>query len=179
MRTAFALPLLAIALLGCSERVQLPPCRGPAVLRWDADHGVAYHTELQVAMRCSRETGRPVLVLFDAYAQSNRACWEVLGNRTVQALIRDRLVLCVLMVDDKKAIAPEDLVDFPQLKSNPTTIGQRNMALEAEFFERQSQPLFTLVNADFVSLAEPMGYVPKKKTELLVNWIEAALERHP
>lgn len=179
MRSSISFQLLVIALLGCSERVQLPPCRGPAVLDWDTDHGVAYHTELQVAMRCSRETGRPVLVLFDAYAQSDRACWEVLGDRAVQALIRDHLLLCVLMVDDRMAIAPEDLVDFPQLKSNPTTIGQRNMALEAEFFERQSQPLFTLVNADFVSLAEPMGYVPKKQPELLVNWIEAALERNP
>lgn len=74
MRPAFTIPLLAIALLGCSERVQLPPCPGAATTGWEADHGVAYHTELQVAMRCSRETGRPILVLFDAYAQSNRAC---------------------------------------------------------------------------------------------------------
>lgn len=179
MRNPIPLPLFALALLGCSARVQLPPCQDSAPTSWDEHHGVAFHTELQVALRCARETGRPVLVLFDAYAQSNRVCWEVLGDRAVQALIRDRLVLCVLMVDDRKAIAPEDLVDFPQLRSNPTTIGQRNMALEAGFFERQSQPLFTMVNADFVSLAEPMGYVPKKQPEVLVNWIEAALERHP
>lgn len=94
----------------------------------------------------------------------------------MQALIKDRLILCVLMVDDKTELQPEDLVDFPQLKANPTTLGQRNSSLENEFFNKTSQPLFTLVNADFAPLAEPTGYVPKKEPELLVNWIMSALE---
>jgi len=177
MRPAFTIPLLAIALLGCSERVQLPPCPGAATTGWEADHGVAYHTELQVAMRCSRETGRPILVLFDAYAQSYRACWEVLGNRAVQTLIRDRLVLCVLMVDDRKTLGPEDTIGFPLISRRriPTTIGQRNILLEMAHFKRSSQPLFTLVDADFSPLTEPMGYVPGKKPELLVAWLEGAL----
>ena len=179
MRWSLALALLLIALLGCRERVQLPPCPGPAILRWDADHGVAYHSELQVALRCSRATGRPVLVLFDAYAQSNHDRWEVLGNSAVQAIIRDRLVLCVLMVDDRQPLAPEDTIGFPPISHSriPTTIGHRNILLEIEHFERVSQPLFALVDANFSPLAEPMGYVPGKKPEILVAWLEEALAR--
>lgn len=138
-----------------------------------------YRSHLQDALRCSRETGRPVLLLFSGYAaEPTKATWEVLGSADVQALINDRLVLCVLMVDDRKELVSEDLVDFPQLKTNPTTIGQRNSSLEAEFFNNGSQPLFTLVNADFAPLAEPMGYVSKENPELLVNWIMDALERN-
>lgn len=105
----------------------------------------------------------------------------MLGNRAVQTLIRDRLVLCVLMVDDRKTLVPEDTIGFPLISRRriPTTIGQRNILLEMEHFKRSSQPLFTLVDANFVSLAEPLGYVPKKQPELLVNRIEATLERHP
>ena len=165
-----------ISAFGCGERVVLPACPVDAPVAIRTERGVAYHEHLQDALSCARETGRPVLLLFDGYAQSNRACWDVLGNDDVQALIKDRLVLCVLMVDDRSELQPEDLVNFPQLKVNPTTLGQRNSSLETEFFNTSSQPLFALVNADFASLAEPIGYVPKKNPELLVNWIMDALE---
>lgn len=103
----------------------------------------------------------------------------MLADDDVQALIRDRLVLCVLMVDDRKALSPEDLVDFPQLKINPVTLGQRNSSLESEFFGKVNQPLFTLVTADFVSLAEPLGYIPKKEAGELEDWIAEALSKIP
>lgn len=85
------------------------------------------------------------------------------------------------MVDDRKELSPKDLVDFPELDQDKpiTTIGRRNLMLESQFFGKTSQPLFTLVNADFSSLAEPMGYVPKKEPELLVNWIKATFEQNP
>ena len=110
-------------------------------------------------------------------ARSNRACWEVLGNSAVQALLRDRLVLCVLLVDDGQPLAREDTIGFPPISRTriPTTIGQRNILLEMEHFKRSSQPLFALVDADFAPLAEPLGYVPRKKPELLVAWLEGAL----
>lgn len=175
------IPFIAIAFvaLSCQERIVSPACSPDAPVAMGETNGVQYRSQLQDALRCSRETGRPILLLFDGYAQSNRACWEVLANDDVQALIRDRLVLCVLVVDDRKALSPEDLVDFPQLKVNPVTIGQRNSLLEAEFFDKSSQPLFTLVNADFVSLAEPLGYIPKKDAGELADWIEEALTKIP
>jgi hypothetical protein len=167
-----------ISAFGCGERVVLPVCPVDAPVAIRTERGVAYHEHLQDALSCSRETGRPVLLLFDGYAQSNRACWDVLGNVDVQALIQDRLVLCVLMVDDRSELQPEDLIDFPQLDQDKpiTTIGRRNSMLESQYFGKTNQPLFTLVNADFASLAEPMGYVPEKEPELLVNWIIGALD---
>ncbi len=170
---------IALAASSCQERVVSPACSPDAPVAIGHANGVKFRTHLQDALRCSRETGRPVLLLFDAYAQSNRACWEVLALDDVQALIRDRLVLCVLMVDDRRLLASEDLTDFPQLKKIPETTGQRNRWLESEYFGKTSQPLYTLVNADFVSLAEPLGYIPKKSPELLVDWIETTLEQLP
>jgi len=176
-----SLALVAISALGCSERIMSPTCPVDASVAIRTERGVAYREHLQDALSCSRETGRPVLLLFDGYAQSNRACWDVLGNDDVQALIQDRVVLCVLMVDDKSELQPQDLIDFPQLDQDKpiTTIGRRNSMLESQYFGKTSQPLFALVDADFASLAEPMGYVPKKEPELLVNWIEATLEQRP
>jgi hypothetical protein len=119
------------------------------------------------------------LVLFDAYAQSSHACWEVLGNSAVQEVINDKLVLCVLRVDDRQPLALEDTIGFPYTSRTriPQTIGQRNMHLEMEHFSRSSQPLFALVDANFSPLAEPMGYVPGKKPEVLVAWLDEALGR--
>ncbi|MBL7937896.1 MAG: hypothetical protein JNL43_00935 [Flavobacteriales bacterium] len=178
MYPRFLFALLVISAFGCGERVVLPACPIDAPVAVRTERGITYHEHLQDALRCSRETSRPVLLLFDGYAQSNRACWDVLGDKEVQALIHDRLVLCVLMIDDREVLSPEDLVDFPQLNANPTTLGQRNSSLEAEFFNNVHQPLFTLVNADFAPLAEPMGYVPKENPELLVNWIMDALKHN-
>lgn len=168
---------LMLAAFGCRERVVLPRC-APDVPDAMADvNGVRYRVQLQDALRCSRETGRPVLLTFQGWASmSTSAGWDVLADPDVKALVADSLVLCVLLVDDREMISSEDLVGFPPLKSNPTTIGQRNSALEAEFFNSRSQPLFTLVDADLRSLAEPMGYIPKKEPEVLINWIEATLD---
>ena len=178
MKTRFLFALLVISAFGCRERVVLPTCPMDAPVEIGEWGGVRYRAHLQDALRCSRETGRPVLLLFSGYAaEPTRATWEVLGDHDVQELIHDQLVLCVLVVDDREALSPSDLLDFPRLKDNPATLGQRNSSLEAEFFNKSSQPLFTLVNADFAPLAEPMGYVPKKNPELLVNWIEGALEK--
>jgi len=171
--------VIALTAMGCKERLVSPPCSPDATVMMGEQYGVRYCAHLEDALGCSRETGRPVLLLFDAYAQSNHACWDVLANEGVQAVIRDRLVLCVLMVDDCKALSPEDLIDFPQLKSNPLNIGQRNSSLESEFFGKASQPLFTLVNSDFVTLAEPLGYIPKKNADELADWLEEALAKIP
>lgn len=177
----FRIVFIAGALVSssCQERIVSPACSPDAPVVMGESYGVQYRSHLQDALRCSRETKRPVLLLFDGYARSNRACWAVLADDDVQALIRDRLVLCVLMVDDRKALSPEDLADFPQLKINPVTLGQRNSSLESEFFGKVNQPLFTLVNADFVPLAEPLGYIPKINADELADWIEEALTKIP
>jgi len=180
MNTRILIIALALTALGCRERVVLPACAPDAPVAMAEVNGVRYHVHLQDALRCSRETGRPVLLTFHGWASaSTSAAWDVLSDPDVKALIEDRLVLCVLLVDDRDTLASEDLVGFPQLKSNPTNIGQRNSALEAEFFNKVSQPLFTLVNADFVSLAEPLGYIPKKNANELADWIEEALTKIP
>lgn len=173
---------IALATLGCTERVLLPSCSAKAPGAMATVNGVRYHVHLQDALRCSRETGRPVLLSFQGWASmSTSAAWDVLTDPDVRALIDDRLILCVLLVDDRKALVHEDTIGFPPMSHSriSTTIGQRNTQLEFEYFQSRTQPLFALVDADFVSLAEPMGYVPKKEPELLVNWIEATLERHP
>lgn len=179
----FRIVCIAIALVAssCQERIVSPACSPDAPVLMSERNGVQYRSSLQDALRCSRETGRPILILFDAHAQSNRDCWEVLANNDVQALICDRLILCVLKVDDRKALSAEDTVGFPPISDDrtPTTIGNLNFLLETKHFGKTSQPLFTLVNADFVSLAEPLGYIPNKEPELLVNWIEATLEQLP
>lgn len=173
---------IAIALVAssCQDRIASPACSPDAPVMMGDWNGVPYRVHLQDALRCSRETGRPVLLLFTGYgAEPTKATWDRFANDDLRALINDRLLLCVVMVDDRRDITPEHLIDFPQLKSPPVTIGQRNYWLESEYFGKKSQPLFTLVNADFVSLAEPLGYIPNKEPELLVNWIEATLEQLP
>lgn len=179
MGPRYAFIVFALAMWGCEQRVASPVCSADTLVMEEGPNRVRYHIHLQDALRCSRETGRPVLLLFDAYAQSNRACWDVLANDDVQALIRDRLVLCVLMVDDRELITPDDLIGFPQIKTDPTTIGQRNIGLEREYFATSRQPLFTLVDTEFRPLAEPMGYIPKKSPELLVDWIRSTLDHLP
>ncbi len=180
MNLRLTLAAVTLTMISCGERVVLPSCPMDTPVQMDEWQGVRYRTQLQDALRCSRETGRPVLLVFTGYAVSGygpHTTWHVFEREDVQRLINDRLVLCALMVDDREPLAPEDLVGFPQLKGNPTTIGQRNSMLEAEFFSKQSQPLYTLVNADMTSLAEPLGYVPKKNAADVVQWIEANLEK--
>lgn len=173
--------LIAFLAIGCHERIVLPDCPPDAPVAMGEHNGVHYRVQLQDALQCSRETGRPVLLLFDAYAQSNRACWDVLADAQVKALINDHLVLCVLMVDDRGTLSAEDTIGFPPIspERTPTTIGNRNLLLEWEYFGKSSQPLFALVDADFTTLVPPQGHVPAKQPEILVDWVKATLNKHP
>lgn len=180
MTSRIAIVALALAALSCHERVVRPTCSADSPGMMGELNGVRYRVRLQDALSCSRETDRPVLLVFEGWAStSTRAGWDILTDESIKALIEDRLILCVLLVDDRTAINAEDYVGFPPISQDrlPKTIGNLNSLLEIKHFGKTSQPLFALVDADFRSLAEPMGYVPKKNPELLVNWIESALEQ--
>lgn len=164
------------AALGCRDKVISPACNVEAPVQMEEFDGIRYPAHLQDALDCSRATGRPVFLVFAGYAVMGNpeAMWAPLKNEAIQEFINDRLILCVLMVDDNKAISPNHMEGFPALNGNPLTLGQRNTMLEREYFSKQSQPLYTLVNADMTSLAEPLGYVPNAND--VADWIEATLE---
>lgn len=51
--------------------------------------------------------------------------------------------------------------------------------LEQLYFNKQSQPLYVLVNADMVPYSEPLGYSPRKEVGEFVKWIENSLRELP
>jgi thiol:disulfide interchange protein DsbD len=165
--------------LGCTPKVVKPVCNPSfPVVR---DFPVPYLERLQDAIACSKNTGRPILLLFSGWAigPSPDRPFDVFAEDDIRELLVDRLVLCVLMVDDKQTINEADLDGFPDLQEVPNTIGQRNTMLEQLYFNKQSQPLYVLVNADMVPYSEPLGYSPRKEVGEFVKWMENSLRELP
>jgi len=161
--------------LGCKAKVVKTTCDSSAPLV--RDFPVPYHARLQDAIECSRSTGRPILLLFSGWAigPSPDRPFDVFEKHDIRTLLDDRLVLCVLMVDDKHPINAADLDGFPTLGETPTTLGQRNSMFQRQYFNKQSQPLYVVVNPEMVPYSEPFGYSPRKKTNEFVEWMEATL----
>ena len=178
MKAKALLSIAALYLVSCGPRAVSPRCDATLTTSVFGEQEVRYYPELRDALNCSRQTGRPVLLMFTGYnvASSASGSWAPLRTEEVRRIIDERLILCALLVDDRTPLVPEDLVDFPQLKGNPTTIGQRNQWLESEFFNSATQPLYVLVDSTFRQLTVPHGYGPRFQVDEFITWIEQPLE---
>lgn len=177
--SSFALSFL---ILGCGQKVIEPPCRPETVIDrygFESSDGLKPYTDLRQAIACSKETGRPIFLFIHGYAVfSSNLPWKVFENGTVRELIDEHFVLCLLMVDDKRSLAPEDTVGFPPLSKGVSTIGQQNMTFQRDYFKIVSCPTMVMVNDRLETLHEPLGYRGKDTVPDLIRMLQDGLQAH-
>ena len=91
-------------------------------------------------------------------------------------ILKNDVVLISLYVDDKRKLAPGDVVDS-KLKPGKKLkyIGQKWSELQTIKYETNSQPFYVLMDLNEENLIDPVGYTPD--VDAYFNWLKEGLSK--
>ena len=132
----------------------------------DYDKGLAY----------AKKVGKPVMIDFTGHACVN--CRKMEQNVWVKPkvldVLKNKVVLVSLYVDDKRPLKDDEVVDS---KLNPGKklkyIGQKWSELQTIKYKANSQPFYVLMNHDESNLIAPVAYTPD--VEEYYNWLQEGI----
>ncbi|MCT4699231.1 protein-disulfide reductase DsbD family protein [Tenacibaculum haliotis] len=132
----------------------------------DYDKGLAY----------AKKVGKPVMIDFTGHACVN--CRKMEQNVWVKPkvlnILKSKVVLISLYVDDKRALKEDEVVNS---KLNPGKklkyIGQKWSELQTIKYKANSQPFYVLMAHDESNLIVPVSYTPD--VDEYYNWLEKGI----
>ncbi|CAM1348366.1 protein-disulfide reductase DsbD family protein [Tenacibaculum insulae] len=132
----------------------------------DYDKGLAY----------AKKVGKPVMIDFTGHACVN--CRKMEQNVWVKPkvldVLKNKVVLISLYVDDKRALKDDEVVES---KLNPGKklkyIGQKWSELQTIKYKANSQPFYVLMAHDESNLIDPAAYTPDASE--YYNWLEKGI----
>jgi thiol:disulfide interchange protein DsbD len=132
----------------------------------DYDKGLAY----------AKKVGKPVMIDFTGHACVN--CRKMEQNVWVKPkvlnVLKNKVVLISLYVDDKRPLKDDEIVDS---KLNPGKklkyIGQKWSELQTIKYKANSQPFYVLMAHDESNLIDPASYTPD--VDEYYNWLEKGI----
>ena len=124
----------------------------------------------------AKKVGKPVMIDFTGHACVN--CRKMEQNVWVKPkvldVLKNKVVLISLYVDDKRPLKDDDIVDS---KLNPGKklkyIGQKWSELQTLKYKANSQPFYVLMAHDETNLIAPVSYTPN--VEEYYNWLEKGI----
>ncbi|MBE7698051.1 protein-disulfide reductase DsbD family protein [Tenacibaculum finnmarkense] len=132
----------------------------------DYDKGLAY----------AKKVGKPVMIDFTGHACVNCRKMEqnVWVKPNVLDVLKNKVVLISLYVDDKRKLKEDEIVDS---KLNPGKklkyIGQKWSELQTIKYKANTQPFYVLMGHDEANLINPASYTPDA-TEYY-NWLQKGI----
>lgn len=135
----------------------------------DYDKGLAY----------AKKIGKPVMIDFTGHACVN--CRKMEQNVWVKPkvldVLKNKVVLISLYVDDKRALKDDEIVDS---KLNPGKklkyIGQKWSEMQTIKYKANSQPFYVLMAHDESNLIDPVAYTPD--ADEYYNWLEKGIANY-
>jgi len=133
-----------------------------------------YETGLEVAL----ETQKPLLLDFTGWACVNCRKMEenVWSDPTVYPLLKEKVVLVSLYVDERKPLTSDEQFKFQQANGtllNINTVGKKWASFQLLNFKTASQPYYVLMTPDGQLLNTPIQY---SNTAEFLAWLETGLQ---
>ncbi|MFY0674122.1 MAG: hypothetical protein JXQ87_11990 [Bacteroidia bacterium] len=134
-----------------------------------------YYTNLEDALNCSKENGKPLLIYFTGFAAvgCRKMDDQILSDNEVMLFISENYTFLMLFVDDRSKLPATE--HYKKKLYGRTyevnTIGRKNSVFQIEKFEANYQPCFAIVKGDLTKLNEPIGYTPD--IEKFLTWLRS------
>jgi cytochrome c biogenesis protein CcdA/thioredoxin-related protein len=130
------------------------------------------------ALQLAKEQNKPLLIDFTGWACVNCRKMEenVWSQKRVYDYIQENFILVSLYVDDKERLPVEKRFTY-NTKQGPkeiVTIGDQWATFETENFQKQSQPLYVVVDTKERLITNPVGYTPDVQKYL--DWLRCGKE---
>lgn len=123
-------------------------------------HGLQGYFDLDQALACSREQGKPIFVDFTGHGCVNCREMEqrVWSDPKVLSRLQQDFVVLALYVDDKTELPEEEWVTSTYDGKKKKTIGKKNADFQITKFNNNAQPFYVILDASGEMIAGPKAY---------------------
>ncbi len=147
--------------------------KGDCILNLNCTH------DYETGVKMAKEQNKAILLDFTGYACTNCRRMEenVWSNKEVYKTMLEKYIVVSLYVDDKKLLPAENRFTYTTkdgAKREIKTVGDKWSVFETENFNKNSQPLYAVVNTNQELVSVPADYTPDAKDYL--NWLECSYE---
>lgn len=133
----------------------------------DYEDGVAY----------AKQVGKPILLDFTGHACVNCRKMEehVWSQPEVLSLLKDKVVLISLYVDDKRELEEKDKYTSPETGKEIKTIGNKWSDYQITRYKNNAQPFYIILDDEGKDISSPVGYTPD--VEVYKKWLEEGIAK--
>jgi len=142
-----------------------------------APHDILAFDDYETGLEYAKKVNKPVMIDFTGKACVNCRKMEqnVWPEDKVLNILKNKVVLISLFVDDKRPLHEDDVVESvlnpgKQLKY----IGQKWSEMEAIKYGTNAQPFYVLIDHNEKNLLDPVGYTPD--VEEYYTWLKTGIE---
>ena len=133
-------------------------------------HGLHGYFDYKQGLKCAKELGKPIFIDFTGHGCVN--CREMEANvwsdPQVLEKLRNDFIIITLYVDDKNIVLPEsEWVKSLQDGEIKKTLGEVNADFEIYNFNKNSQPLYAILDHNGNSMTEKMRTYNKDITQFV------------
>ena len=141
-----------------------------------APHDIMAFDDYNKGLAYAKKVGKPVMLDFTGYACVN--CRKMEQNVWVKPKVLDilkkKVVLVSLHVDDKRALKDDEVVESKLTPGKKLKyIGQKWSELQTIKYKANSQPFYVLMDHNEVNLIDPVAYTPD--IEEYHSWLQEGI----
>jgi thiol:disulfide interchange protein DsbD len=131
------------------------------------------------AIKFSKEKRKPILLIFTAWAASDRTVEKkLLEDKSIKDYLHKNYIVAFLKIDDKTPLPKSEQKEevFYSENYKPVTVGNRNLFYQLDKFNANTQPYMAVIDEKENQILNPIGYI-KNKNEIL-NFLEKGVEEY-
>jgi thiol:disulfide interchange protein DsbD len=140
-------------------------------------HGIIAFHDYEDGVAYAKKAGKPILLDFTGHACVNCRKMEdfVWSKPEILSLLKDKVVLISLYVDDKRELPKEAQYVSKETGKEIVTIGNKWSDYQITRYKNNAQPYYVVLNSDGEDISKPIGYTPDA-TEYK-NWLEEGISK--
>lgn len=125
-------------------------------------HGIIAFHDYEDGVAYARKVGKPILLDFTGHACVNCRKMEdfVWSKPEILTLLKDKVVLISLYVDDKRELPKEAQYVSKETGKEIVTIGNKWSDYQITRYKNNAQPYYVILNSDGEDISKPIGYTP-------------------
>ena len=141
-----------------------------------APHDIVAFNDYDKGLAYAKEVGKPVMIDFTGWACVNCRKMEqnVWPNPKVLDILKNKVVLISLYVDDKRPLEASEVVES-KLKPGKQLkyIGQKWSELQTLKYKANSQPFYVLMDHNEENLIDPVSFTPD--ADVYYEWLQKGI----
>jgi thiol:disulfide interchange protein DsbD len=125
-------------------------------------HGIIAFHDYEDGVAYAKIVGKPILLDFTGHACVNCRKMEdfVWSKPEILSLLKDKVVLISLYVDDKRELPKEAQYVSKETGKEIVTIGNKWSDYQITRYKNNAQPYYVILNSDGEDISKPIGYTP-------------------